>query len=1180
MSNYQSNFKEQKSQDSHSQPASNNSSILTHQSSIDKNKQNQPKNQQTPQIQRQTAGLLDQSASFHGNQGINGGLSLQQSINNTNPSNMESFNRYITQLIPNRAQKVVDNVLEKYEKIKDIIEKNIKPNKYSLSEEELQKLTISISDFDQYKNRILTDYKEYQHQKQQNGSFEDHLHDMHLNKNLINCYSKVPTIFFKEYENENYPFFNDIGRDVRALMQYQNQLVEYLDEVELNLFYQVYFRFNQILEMILNFDKMGSKCEENLQKVKIIKETNQKMKQKLLKGGLEIVKKKKAQQRLLMTYEVLIRMKQLNQNKDLALQEDPKLEQILLNEEEKLSNYSSPQNNLQAQIANSQNKMTISGEVKKSDRLLEKLKSISLYNFIQKKYVQVIKKEEQDHYSELLDGISKYLKENLNYKEVQKKQNHAELSIDISSIHSYNSNLHNDSSSIHYDQEDDIDESLQVFEWTFNDIHSIQATETKLAKLYLKSSHNFELIRIEVLKNNIIKDVQKFQNQIRNQFREYCIQLYKTHNYHENKEFKQDKDDQHAFLNDVNDILLIKFAQFYSKLIQSYIVKSFSLIYQIKQEIITSTWQTEQSVEYWGQKVLPIICNFTKFQIEILDTFSSDLIAYVKYINTSTDANLAFKISSSNELFQYWLKEFPTMFKKTSELSFLESTNLPIQIQSELVKANKDTIQTYDINYFYKQKSGLHFELFTTFDEKQRIILENALSNDNWNPCNISYKIYNLLDYFFIQKKKHDLHSNSDDEEEQFNKIRSNIIKADSEDEEEDLQDLNHYYIKKFEREYKIQLNKLIFEKENKKYMFSEGFLVFLKQVQKYIGIMAESKIQYSKEYFIRFISLLRQYNTFSREFIVLAKGKNPQFPQMNGKVTVKNLATSSLNLTFLIKIFDKIKERLVQNTDVSKEIIDAEFQKIKIDIQNHISEIFGTIPNIIKDMLQKSASQVNLLGWHKPQEKINVPLAQTARIVDSIRSMYNVLEEILNTSELKYIFEMIINDFIEIYIYTFIQLLTSSDSNRLSVQRIKDEVTYFCNEIVEISIIPQLSNIEMLIHSVEQVIQIQKVPRLEEIKNKQQNIENIEDEDQQIDLSKQKAQQNNKEDEIQRITKKFSQLKENDDDQQTEKMYQSSEMNKININNNSNKNMINDSQSESPNKNSNNQISVNNQSS
>lgn len=76
---------------------------------------------------------------------------------------MESFNRYFTQLIPNKAQKVVDNVMEKYERIKDIIEKNIKPNRYSLSDEELQKLAISLSDFDSYKSRIQTEYKEYQH---------------------------------------------------------------------------------------------------------------------------------------------------------------------------------------------------------------------------------------------------------------------------------------------------------------------------------------------------------------------------------------------------------------------------------------------------------------------------------------------------------------------------------------------------------------------------------------------------------------------------------------------------------------------------------------------------------------------------------------------------------------------------------------------------------------------------------------------------------------------------------------------------------------------------------------------------------------------------------------------------------------------------------------------------------
>lgn len=73
------------------------------------------------------------------------------------------------------------------------------------------------------------------------------------------------------------------------------------------------------------------------------------------------------------------------------------------------------------------------------------------------------------------------------------------------------------------------------------------------------------------------------------------------------------------------------------------------------------------------------------------------------------------------------------------------------------------------------------------------------------------------------------MHKNSDEEEEeQFNNVRSNIIKGDS-DEEEDLQDLNHYYTKKIERDYKIQLNKLIFEKEAKRYMFTEGFLIFLR---------------------------------------------------------------------------------------------------------------------------------------------------------------------------------------------------------------------------------------------------------------------------------------------------------------------------------------------------------------
>ena len=69
--------------------------------------------------------------------------------------------------------------------------------------------------------------------------------------------------------------------------------------------------------------------------------------------------------------------------------------------------------------------------------------------------------------------------------------------------------------------------------------------------------------------------------------------------------------------------------------------------------------------------------------------------------------------------------------------------------------------------------------------------------------------------------------------------------------------------------------------------------------------------------------------------------------------------------------------------------------------------------------MISKSASSINLLGWHLTSAKINVPLAETSKIIDSVRTMHNVLEELLNTNELKQVFEIIMENITTVYIKT-----------------------------------------------------------------------------------------------------------------------------------------------------------------
>jgi hypothetical protein len=77
----------------------------------------------------------------------------------------------------------------------------------------------------------------------------------------------------------------------------------------------------------------------------------------------------------------------------------------------------------------------------------------------------------------------------------------------------------------------------------------------------------------------------------------------------------------------------------------------------------------------------------------------------------------------------------------------------------------------------------------------------------------------------------------------------------------------------------------------------------------------------------------------------------------MNNKVTVKNLATSTLNLAFLLKLLPKISSKLMAFSEVDEQFCEIEVEtKLFQEIKSHSNEIFTTIPDIIKDALQKAS--------------------------------------------------------------------------------------------------------------------------------------------------------------------------------------------------------------------------------
>lgn len=84
--------------------------------------------------------------------------------------------------------------MERIGQFANVIERNV--NSHWNSDISAHKVGISRNDFDDYKSRVEMEYTKYEFLKKLNGSFEDHLDDMHLNKNLCTCYASVPCEFF------------------------------------------------------------------------------------------------------------------------------------------------------------------------------------------------------------------------------------------------------------------------------------------------------------------------------------------------------------------------------------------------------------------------------------------------------------------------------------------------------------------------------------------------------------------------------------------------------------------------------------------------------------------------------------------------------------------------------------------------------------------------------------------------------------------------------------------------------------------------------------------------------------------------------------------------------------------------------------------------------------------------
>lgn len=99
----------------------------------------------------------------------------------------------------------------------------------------------------------------------------------------------------------------------------------------------------------------------------------------------------------------------------------------------------------------------------------------------------------------------------------------------------------------------------------------------------------------------------------------------------------------------------------------------------------------------------------SQLQVEMTEIFSNEMLAYLRYTNTATEANLAFKITTSNDLFTFWIVDFPAIYKTLTDIDFTDevSKHLPAKLKEEMIKANSDVTNTFVVRFFFEQKSLL-----------------------------------------------------------------------------------------------------------------------------------------------------------------------------------------------------------------------------------------------------------------------------------------------------------------------------------------------------------------------------------------------------------------------------------------------------------------------------------------
>jgi len=908
------------------------------------------------------------------------------------------------------------------DELKEILEEQglqiseiISPHKKSLISPSIMK--VQQKDFDAYVRKIQKVYDIY---KKHNASRLKKLKNkeqVNITGSLMKCYEAVPQQYFEKDFSFDFQYFT---RDKEKLFQIQEDLGEYLDHVELNLYYQITSRFQEFLDVILKLNQMEAQIQNCLYSIKFFRNFNKELKTKCSDKVQNVLRLKR---------------RKINIEKTLALLE-------IINV---------VQNTLPTLIHLIQtNNFRYAVELVKSseETYKNKLKPIKALKNFHVNFNEARTTLEKMLTNEFEERCINYLTPAFSYNKTNNTPNLADVSISMMEESFMNI-------SVAELTNDDKPGTSAALYWTLNEFKKNDQTEINIAKIVL------EYIKIKdfpltVYKGKLLEVMKKFHKQFLNDMNEYIDNLI--------KEDKSNVDASTLF------DLHIKFILFYFELFKRFISRHFDLVHRVLETLV------DHYDKNFAEKVslnsdvsdLPLLdTKAMKNLNETVNEFYLTLGMIFKYFNDKMSEIInSFKMENIN------ITQFSKLVAIFEEITnyFQNQMRLEERINSWIV-TEKDSIRkpllrvvsnlTDKITISPLQNLRIDCEKnFIGLFHKQKIeLLRQSLEQESWTPADIEYT-YSLYFSFFVEPDN-DLEKHPERLETTEDILKSSrpdvndleIVKhlatedetADSSRDSRRTQDT----IKSHQNGEMVSIQKNELYINKKRYRVTGSFLLLIQICYEYFTIA--SKFNYiGMDTIGKLFEIIKLYNSYTTQLVLgagaIAFGKIK-------KITAKVLALSTISLTLLVDLVPPLQTKLekkIKLTNENREKVSEQAKKVRQDLVDHANEIASKIREILKSKLVEQCNELKKINWASTQDKINIPTKSSASILNSIRQMYKLIEDILFREHLLSIFSAVFTDIKQNFVPIFENLNVES---KTAAKRIKEELKYFTEDLYQIEI-------------------------------------------------------------------------------------------------------------------------------